>query len=430
MGYSGVEGRVQGRIGHRPHHGPCQRRDVEERLPAGRPFGRVAGPHADDNADRLPVPFLGQERDRRALVEGEEGAELFRALPPCGPDRTSHTVSACSDGVDDDAGVDHVHGVQPVFQRGHDAEVPAAAAQRPEEVLVLGFTGRQELSVGGDDVGREEVVAAEPVLAVKVADATAEGQPGDPGRADDAARRRQPEGMRGVVEVRPRCTGLGARRSALPDRPGRRVVLTKSMTRASSHVPKPGALWPPPRTARSRALSRAKLTQAITSATWDTRTTAAGLLSIMPLLHCTRLVVVRVAGRDDLPADLLAQAIEVGSIHFLYRRFRRDFRPGRWFVLPAGMTPGGLRAQGLLLRPRPVKRSGPAPGQSAHAEHRTGTSARPIFLGHCSECPVDMSPANRGKCPPRRGKLELRALRPMVGIDGRDVEDTAWPDAR
>ena len=60
-------------------------------------------------------------------------------------------------------------------------------------------------------------------------------------------------------------------------------VLAKSMTKASSQVPKPGALWPPPRTASSIELSRAKLTQAMTSATWDTRTTAAGLLSIMPL---------------------------------------------------------------------------------------------------------------------------------------------------
>ena len=47
------------------------------------------------------------------------------------------------------------------------------------------------------------------------------------------------------------------------------------------------------------------------------------------VLHRPRLVVTRVAGRDDLPADLAAQALEVDFVHFLYRRFRRDFRPGR-----------------------------------------------------------------------------------------------------
>ena len=55
------------------------------------------------------------------------------------------------------------------------------------------------------------------------------------------------------------------------------------MTTPSSFVPNPGTLWPPPRTARSSPLSRAKLTAAITSPAFSARTTTAGRWSIMPL---------------------------------------------------------------------------------------------------------------------------------------------------
>jgi hypothetical protein len=50
----------------------------------------------------------------------------------------------------------------------------------------------------------------------------------------------------------------------------------RSMTRPPSHVPVPAMLCPPPRTAISRSLSRAKRTEATTSAASTHRTTAAG----------------------------------------------------------------------------------------------------------------------------------------------------------
>ena len=90
------------------------------------------------------------------------------------------------------------------------------------------------------------------------------------------------------------------------------------------------------------------------------------------------------------------------------------------------MAPGGLRAQGLLLRRSPVKRSGPAPVR----RRGTGPAGAPSFPGTAPNVLWTCPPRTRWKRPPSRGKLELRALRPMVGIDGRDVEDTAWPDAR
>jgi hypothetical protein len=49
-----------------------------------------------------------------------------------------------------------------VLEGRHDAEVPASAAQGPEEVLVLGRAGGQQAAVRGDDVRGHEVVAGHP----------------------------------------------------------------------------------------------------------------------------------------------------------------------------------------------------------------------------------------------------------------------------
>src|SRR6185436_3557490 len=57
----------------------------------------------------------------------------------------------------------------------------------------------------------------------------------------------------------------------------------RSITTPSSQVEYPGTLWPPPRTATSRPLSRASATAAITSATPVQRAITAGRRSYMPL---------------------------------------------------------------------------------------------------------------------------------------------------
>jgi hypothetical protein len=65
--------------------------------------------------------------------------------------------------------------MQPVLEAGGDAEVPAAPADRPEQVRVLLSIDQQQLAVGGDDPGGQEVVDREPVLADEVTDAAAQG---------------------------------------------------------------------------------------------------------------------------------------------------------------------------------------------------------------------------------------------------------------
>jgi hypothetical protein len=57
----------------------------------------------------------------------------------------------------------------------------------------------------------------------------------------------------------------------------------RSITTASSAVPKPGTLCEPPRTARSSWFSRAKFTAATTSSTPAQRTITSGRRSIIAL---------------------------------------------------------------------------------------------------------------------------------------------------
>jgi hypothetical protein len=57
----------------------------------------------------------------------------------------------------------------------------------------------------------------------------------------------------------------------------------RSITTPSSTVPKPGTLWPPPRTAIGTPCSRACVTAATTSSTVSARTTTAGRRSIIAL---------------------------------------------------------------------------------------------------------------------------------------------------
>ena len=99
--------------------------------------------------------------------------------------------------------------VQPVREGRGDAEVPAAAAQRPEQIGVRVGVDLEHLAVGRDELDREQVVRGQSVLRHQPAEAAAEGQPGDPGRRDGAARDGEPVRARGVVQLAPEHAALG-----------------------------------------------------------------------------------------------------------------------------------------------------------------------------------------------------------------------------
>ena len=124
--------------------------------------------------------------------------------------------------------------VERELERRDDPEVPAAAAQTPEQVGILVGARDEELAVGGDDVARQEAVDREPELAHQVADPTAERQPGDTGVADDATGRRQAERLALTIEVlveaapsRRMVRATGSTRDP--------VIAERSITMPSSH---------------------------------------------------------------------------------------------------------------------------------------------------------------------------------------------------
>ncbi len=67
-------------------------------------------------------------------------------------------------------------GMQLVFERRDDAEVAAAAAQRPEQILVFCLARDEEPAVGRHDVGRDQVVARQAERAREISDPAAERQ--------------------------------------------------------------------------------------------------------------------------------------------------------------------------------------------------------------------------------------------------------------
>ena len=127
-------------------------------------------------------------------------------------------------------------------ERRDDAEVAAAAAQRPEEIGVRVIAGGDEAAVGEHDVGGEQVVDGEPEAPGQVADAAAEGEPADAGveagtRTGSPCRTHRWRGRR-----RPRCSRRRRARCALRDRRSCSASYRRSITRASSQTPRPPAL--------------------------------------------------------------------------------------------------------------------------------------------------------------------------------------------
>ena len=105
-----------------------------------------------------------------------------------------------------------------------DAEVAAAAAQRPEQVGVLvGARRARSRAVGEDDVGRQQRVDRQAVVAHQPADAAAERQPADAGVRDLARRHREPVLLRGGVELAEQRAAADADDRAVAGRPSTRV---------------------------------------------------------------------------------------------------------------------------------------------------------------------------------------------------------------
>jgi len=103
--------------------------------------------------------------------------------------------------------------VQREPERADDAEVPASAPQGPEQVGVVVGRRPDDVALRGDDLGLQEVVDGEPVVAHQPAEAATQAEAADAGVAHDAARGGQTVGLRLVVDVCPQGTTLDAGRA-------------------------------------------------------------------------------------------------------------------------------------------------------------------------------------------------------------------------
>ena len=128
--------------------------------------------HGQGKCVTVPV-FWDEGQGRGDLETGETAELLWRILD----ELVEHAEqrSGVFQVVEDRTGEHLVHVVQPVFQRGHHAEVPAATAQTPEQVLVFACAGCEELPVRRDYIGGEEVVDGKSVCPRQVADTASEG---------------------------------------------------------------------------------------------------------------------------------------------------------------------------------------------------------------------------------------------------------------
>ena len=228
------------RVGHRPDLVGQRRAEIAQRLrararprrsarcsrrPARRPGCRQA---------RVIRPAKRVERVRRGRGElAVEPQHLAGAVERMHQHAAEHLADR----------------VQPVLERRDDAEVAAAAAQRPRSSSGFSVSlAVHDLAVGGDDLGGEQVVAGEAVGRIS--------QPSPP----PSVRPAMP-----VVEIappvvaRPCACGRGVEvapgRAALARaRPRSGSTLTARMRGEVDHQAVvadrvPAALWPPPRTA-------------------------------------------------------------------------------------------------------------------------------------------------------------------------------------
>ena len=160
----------------------------------------------------LAVELLGHERQGRRPHHVRDRRELLGRGLGLGHeardrvDRRREQQHAAHHGVE---------GMESEPETGRHAEVPAAAADRPEQVgFVLGIHA-VELAIGGHDLGGQQAVDREALLADEVPHAAAERDPSDPDRTRVAEPDPQAVRVGGVRELERRQAGLRPRRAPL-----------------------------------------------------------------------------------------------------------------------------------------------------------------------------------------------------------------------
>ena len=154
-------------------------------------LGHVAAIAGGEDQHLLAVPLFRQEGQGRGLAQnGPDGQLVGRIIGNLA--EGAKQVLGVVQRVNDQAGKNlGPHIVKLELEAGDDAEIPAPAADRPEEVAVLGLASAQDFAAGGHHLGPDQVVYGHAMLAGDPAEAAAQRQARDAGGRIDADRGRQ-----------------------------------------------------------------------------------------------------------------------------------------------------------------------------------------------------------------------------------------------
>ncbi|MDT4830473.1 hypothetical protein FQZ97_639380 [compost metagenome] len=213
LGLRGVEQALHLRVGPARHdvgHRPAKR---AQRCDQCFSLFDLAGVADEDGHDRLAVHLLREPGGRRRDPQNRHAGQFARGLcaeRTVGVENLPGVVAAPCDRTAQDFGAD---GKEPVLEGGDDAEVAAAAAQRPEQVLVLVRRRTQDLAAGRHDLHRDHVVAGPAVATREVAESAADGEARDPGGRHKTEHGGEPVQLCLAVDVAQRAARLRARRA-------------------------------------------------------------------------------------------------------------------------------------------------------------------------------------------------------------------------
>ena len=148
------------------------------------------------------------------MDDGGEDRHVVGAARDRVPVEAEHLAGRVDRMRDEPAG-DHLERVQAVEERRCDAEVAAAAAERPHQVGLAVVVDVQGLAIGGHELDADQVVAAEAVLRHQPAEPASERVAGDARGRDRAAGHGEPVSVRVPVELLPCHAALRTQRACL-----------------------------------------------------------------------------------------------------------------------------------------------------------------------------------------------------------------------
>ena len=201
----------QRRRRHRPERvdlGPEVAQGLDER----RALCRVAGEGRFDDHEFAPAERLRHVGDRRQAQEPSDRGDLVGDGLDPPPPGVQHFAGAL-DREEEDAGTRLRDRVKPELDRRHDAEAPATAAERPEQLAVVVRVRADQVALRRHELDRGDAVRCEPEAARVPAHATAERVAHDADVGRRAVQRGEPVRDGGVDHVEPDDAGFGPRDS-------------------------------------------------------------------------------------------------------------------------------------------------------------------------------------------------------------------------